>query len=514
VRSQSVFRGESGAVAIWVAGSIAAMIGIIALSVDLGRTVTEDTELKWAADAAALAGARQLDGTAGARDRARLAAAGTLSGVGVGLTSNRDTYDNDSSAVQVIDVKFLSKLGPGEGTAGDVEATNDGNAAYIQVTVEQKIINNMLIQVVGGPSSSAAQQRSVAGYRSTICQVPPLMICNPFEETNPNASLPAGMGILIKDGGGNEAYWGPGNYALLEIPGLPGASAIRAAFASLYGSPICFDPDLVTTKPGQSISVNDGLNVRLDIYQGATSGLKSSSLHYPAKNSVKGLGDRGSSATKCNPKIDDYDLYTGDDDPADIVQYPRDKCFYTNTCAVTGAGIRYGNGEWNKADYCRINYGDSTCSAISSPSGKEIDTRYGFYRAEVESQVVPQLEEDVKDLCYTGSPPAATRDPLSDGTPWGELPIGTDVREIGFDITANGPDRRVLVAAMVNCIDQRNKGNLSGHKTVEVVKWVLLFLTEAAGQYGDQAEIFLEVIRDLDIENDVTYPHDLVQLYR
>jgi hypothetical protein len=500
--SRSAGLGESGAVAIWVAGTLAAMIGIIALSVDLGRTATSDTELKWAADAAALAGARQLDGEAGARDRARLAATGALTGVGVGLTSNTETYGSTSGAVEVVNVKFLSKLGPDNNTAEDVEATTDANARFIQVVVEQTTINNLFIQVVGGPDTSTAQQSSVAGQGSTICRVPPLMLCNPYEETNPAASLPPGMGILIKNGGGNEAYWGPGNYALLEIPGLPGADAIRDSFASLYGSPVCFDPDLVTTKPGQAVSVNAGLNVRLDMYQGSTNGLKSSPVHYPAKNSVKGLGVRAPSSTTCNPKIDEFDLYTGEGDPAELVQYPRDKCFYTNTCAVTGAGIRYGDGQWDKAAYCTVNYGDPTCAAVASPTGAEINTRYGFYRAEVESGVVPQqVNENVKNLCYTAKN-------------WDEIPTGTDVRPEGFDVTANGPDRRVVVAAMVNCNEQKAAGNLNGHKTVKVAKWVLLFLTEAAGQYGDQAEIFLEVIREMDVENDQTYAHDLVQLYR
>ena len=496
---------QSGAVAIWVAASLAAMVGIVALSLDLGRMATTDTELKWASDAAALAGARQLNGEAGARSRATLAAMGATGGVG--LTTNGDSFDGDPGAVKVVGVKFLSKLGPGDGTAGDVEATTDANARFIQVVVEQTVINNLFIQVVGGSATSAVQQSSVAGYGSTICRIPPLMLCNPYEETNPAASLPEGMGILVKNGGGNEAYWGPGNYALLEIPGLPGADAIRDAFAALHGSPVCFDPEHVTTKPGQAVSVNDGLNVRLDMYHGSTNGLKNSPDHYPAKNVVKGLGTRAPSATTCNPKPDDYDLYTGEGDPAELMQYPRDKCFYTNTCATTGAGIRYGDGQWDKAAYCLVNYGMTDCDdpvtgVVKSPTGKPINTRYGFYRAEVESGTVPQhANENVKNLCYSNKT-------------WDQLKTGTDVRPEGFDITADGPDRRVVVAALVNCEQQKALGNLNGHKTVEVAKWVLMFLTEAAGQYGDQAEMFFEVIREMDMDNDETYAHEIVQLYR
>ncbi len=496
--------GESGAVAVWLAGTLAVMIGIIALSFDLGRSATTDTELKWASDAAALAGARQLDGMAGARDRARLAATGALTGSGVGLTANVDTFDADADAVEVINVKFLTSLGPGEGTAGDVEATTDENAHFIQVVVEQSTVGNLFIQVVGGPDTTVLQASSVAGYGAALCNIPPLMLCNPDETpTNTDVNLTPGMGILVKDGGGNKAFWGPGNYALLEIPGLPGVNNIREAFASLGGSPVCFD-NLVTTEPGNPVAVNAGINVRLDMYKGVTSGLKNDSNYYPAKNVVKGLGyGRGGGATQCDPKTTNFNTWSGPGDPngAEILQYPRDNCFYNGSCA------RFGDGQWSKADYCTVNYGNSNCippgsgTPIASPTGKEIATRYGFYRAEVESGNVPEQIEDVTDLCYTADS-------------WDDLPIGTDVREEGFDMTANGPDRRVLVSAVVNCEQQKALGNLNGKKTVPVASWVLMFMTEAAGQYGDQQELFLEVIREIDLGQDDAVAHEIVQLYR
>ncbi len=497
--SRSARLGESGAVAVWMAVTIAAMIGIIALSLDLGRSATTDTELKWASDAAALAGARQLDGAAGARDRARLAATGALSGSGVGLTANTDTFDADADNVEVVDVKFLSTLGPGEGTAGDVEATTDADAHFIQVVVEEATVNNLFIQVVGGADTTTLQESSVAGYGAAICNVPPLMFCNPNEDVSPEVNLTPGMGILVKDGGGNKAFWGPGNYALLEIPGLPGVNNIREGFASLGGSPVCYD-NLVTTEPGNPVAVNAGINVRLDMYKGATNGLKNDSDYYPAKNVVKGLGyGRGGGATQCDPKTTGFNTWSGPGDPdgAELVQYPRDNCFYNGTCT------RFGDGVWSKADYCNVNYGNNTCSqVIPAPSD---GTRYGLYRAEVESSQVPQQVsppiEDVTDLCYTADT-------------WGNLKIGTDVRPEGFVLAPNGPDRRVLTAAVVNCEQQKALGNLNGKKTVAVASWVLMFMTEAAGAYGDQQELFLEVIREIDLGQDDAIAHEIVQLYR
>ena len=110
----------------------------------------------------------------------------------------------------------------------------------------------------------------------------------------------------------------------------------------------------------------------------------------------------------------------------------------------------------------------------------------------------------MKNLCYTAKN-------------WSELPAGTDVRADGFDTTADGPDRRVVVSAVVNCNQQKALGNLNGKKTVEVAKWVLMFMTEAAGSYGDppaQQELFLEVIRSIDLDQDKAVAHEIVQLYR
>jgi Flp pilus assembly protein TadG len=499
MRPRSTVRDDSGAVAIWVGATLAVLIGIVGLSIDLGRASTADTELKWAADAAALAGARQLDGTAGARARATAAAMGAA---GVGLTSNKDSFDDDDAAVEVASVKFLSKLGPGEGPAGDIEATTDENARYIQVVVEQTVINNVLIQIIGGESTTPVQRSSVAGYGSTICRIPPLMFCNPDETpTNKEVNLTPGMGVLMKDGGGNKSQWGPGNYGLLEIPGLPGADAIRDSLASLHGSPVCFDPSLVTTEPGNPVSVNAGINVRLDMFSGSTNSLKNNATTYPAKNIVKGLGygqPEDPSATKCKPSTGGYDLYTGEGDAAEIMPYPRDKCFYAGTCT------RFGDGQWDKAAYCTTTHGDATCSTVeawATANGKDISTRYGLYRAEVESGLVPNQVEDVKSLCYQRKT-------------WDELPKGTDVRPEGFVVGADGPDRRVLVTAIVNCQQQKELGNLNGKKSVEVAEWALMFLTEAAGEYGDNQQIFLEYIRSIEMENDETYAHEIVQLYR
>jgi hypothetical protein len=41
-----------------------------------------------------------------------------------------------------------------------------------------------------------------------------------------------------------------------------------------------------------------------------------------------------------------------------------------------------------------------------------------------------------------------------------------------------------------------------------------MFMPEAAGEYGDNQQIFLEAIREIELEQDKTIAHEMVQLYR
>jgi hypothetical protein len=77
----------------------------------------------------------------------------------------------------------------------------------------------------------------------------------------------------------------------------------------------------------------------------------------------------------------------------------------------------------------------------------------------------------------------------------------------------DNPDRRVLAVAVVDCDAEGVKGNTTN---VVVDKWLLMFLTQAVGYYvgGDDNDLFLEFIREVDWDNDQTIAHEIVQLYR
>ncbi len=78
---RSLIRDNRGAVAIYIAIITPVMIGVGALTLDIGRLITLHTELQYAADSASLAGARELDRFDGAIARARAAAAGAVANI-------------------------------------------------------------------------------------------------------------------------------------------------------------------------------------------------------------------------------------------------------------------------------------------------------------------------------------------------------------------------------------------------------------------------------------------------
>ena len=87
-------RARDGGVAVTVAVTSTVLIGILAISIDLGRAYTLSTELDNAADAYAIAGATQLDQTPGACLRAIRAAADSS-------LANTETFASNASGSDV-----------------------------------------------------------------------------------------------------------------------------------------------------------------------------------------------------------------------------------------------------------------------------------------------------------------------------------------------------------------------------------------------------------------------------
>jgi Flp pilus assembly protein TadG len=167
-----------GVILPYVALMLVVFIGFGALALDGGRYMSESTQMQAAADALALAGARELDGQAGSRDRATNAinamVSNGLTGLGYG------------AALTHAAPQFYSALDPvGSGGFSGTAATSDYDARFVAVTVNPVTIPTVmpvLFVKPGEANSFSAGGFAVAGFKNrAVCGVSPVFICNPYE---------------------------------------------------------------------------------------------------------------------------------------------------------------------------------------------------------------------------------------------------------------------------------------------------------------------------------------------
>ena len=115
----SLWRNRSGAVALYIAIVGALTIGSAVLAIDYGRLTVLRAQMQNAADAAAMAGAAQLDAQANAIARATDVAQNAA-----------EQTSGLAGALTVSNVTVLRQIDP-----VDLVATTDQNAAFVRVTM-------------------------------------------------------------------------------------------------------------------------------------------------------------------------------------------------------------------------------------------------------------------------------------------------------------------------------------------------------------------------------------------
>ncbi len=121
-------RDERGNVIIYVSVSIATLMGMIGLALDGGRAMITHSEAQSAADAAALAGASQLDSLSGACARAKTEAVAVANQQRFAVNGPANVTIASGSPV------CLSSLPATDSADASGYATTSDTAPYIQVT--------------------------------------------------------------------------------------------------------------------------------------------------------------------------------------------------------------------------------------------------------------------------------------------------------------------------------------------------------------------------------------------
>jgi Flp pilus assembly protein TadG len=530
-----LWRNADGAVAPTVALSLTALIAAGGIAFDYAHLASLDTELQSAADQAALAAAAQLDGEDGACERAVSAARNML--------ANQTKMANDQLAVTIADpgvcnadtsitfnanasIRFYQDVGH------NTPSTDDSNAKFVMVVVDDRVANYALTPVAAAFNSGEMHAQAYAGLDSAICKVPPLMLCNPNENADPDFTIGnyVGKGIrLVANDGGNNPV--PGNFGFLatgyDSSGTNGAAVLRRVLGRTNVPFDCVSGDGVTTEPGNMINVRDALNTRFDMYENAlTTGGPNSTCGSTGSGCPPSINSRKDLVRKANgcgfqmngsgngwrepdnnypnrPIEASHALTDAQIATVAPMGYPRDICHAFGNNSVTGdcppvtagAGSRIGTGIWDRFAYFKsrstgpnAEYPEvasmTTANTVAFNTflqnnfGTTTPSRYLVYTTEITNRAT-RLRSNVNG----GSGLTSVSQPVC--SPPGVIPSATDI------------DRRVLSVAVINCAAENVHGRTDD---VDVAKWIDIFLVEPSVARTrtvtrtENSDVYVEVI--------------------
>jgi Flp pilus assembly protein TadG len=455
------------------------VLGTGGLILDFGRVWNSQSELQAFADHAALVAAGELDGNPDAITRSNAALAQ--------LISDRQAYASQDVTLDENDlqVTFLSGL-PAADTddnLGPFVTVDPALAQFVRVAVNPHTVSTIfadaLLAVSGNDQVDfGVGAAAVAGYTQFVCDISPLMFCPPsgMDRETLRSWLP-GRQIRLKA----QNFWGPGAFGLLDVNfdengpcGSPnqGANFFRCAVAVERSITRCFSRRGVDVRPGQAVGPSEsGLNTRFDIYTTSLNSERDNPDFAPAPNVIKGYKASGGGCVGNNPT------------PSNVAPLPQASCLLAENCS--GPSIRFSDSQTvdpgQRDAYVAQNHPD-----FDKTEGA--NTRYGMYRNEIENSVGGDILDTSAGLDESGRPTCSSN-------------MSTD------------PDRRVLVAAAVDC-NGLPPGNASN---VPVIDFYRIFMTNIAGA-PDPADVWVEVIEHVDPfsagEPGSGFAHDVVQLYR
>lgn len=477
---------DQGAIIVFWAVTLVAILGIVALSFDFGKKAATQSELQSFADQVALAAAGELDGNSDAITRATNAAANLIvdqQTFAVGARALSGSNDYTLTFYRSLPSSDTAVVDPGVTTIP--AQARYARARAVPRTVPFSLTGAFDVLRGGTTANPAIGAVAVAGFTQYACDITPLMFCIP--STGFRAKDNVGKMVLLR-AGGKGAAWGPGDFGFLDpaglevdpngnCAGLNGANLTACLIGGTGALTQCYSQRGVNTEPGQKVGLeNSAFNVRFDIYGTLMNSKKNNPIFAPAPNVIKGMVPKGNGSA-C--------LGNNSDVSPNTVGLPRDGCFATGTCAN---GNRFGNGNWTagRTNYVSTNYG----AAVADPHASAT-TRYEYYKAEIQS---------------AGGGASTTRILPANRAESGRPQCSSQ--------QSSDPDRRVVVAAAIDCAANPVRGNTTN---IPVTEFVKMFMTEPVGA-TNTFDMYVEIIGSAqsggNTGSTVGSFHDVVQLYR
>ena len=251
---------ERGSTMIMAAILMLGLLMSVGLCIDISRIYMTHTELKNAADAAALAAARELNsGSSGINDAVARANAIV------------NSYGFSRQPVTISTIEFGVNLDGNYVNAVTAAASPD-NIRFVRVTT-QSVSTAMLFSSAALGGSRTQTGQSVAGMSvglNTICDFFPVAVAL----TDPNPAPNTTMTLTFTQGTNNQAILVDKNYIVLEVPDINGNGSPETAVLSAGVTNICQRisvnvPFHMTPSANQNNGprqITDGINTRFNLY--------------------------------------------------------------------------------------------------------------------------------------------------------------------------------------------------------------------------------------------------------
>lgn len=266
-------RSESGSVLVMTVIAMFAFTLVLGTAIDVSRMYMMRAELQTAADAAALAAARELDGDlSGVNNAANRAIAIANSYQKLGQAGRAITVAKNTGVEFAVNLNTADgngrtyvNWGTFNGWTTAQKAAFADKVRFVRVTTNSGSIGMIFSTGVLGSAHTEART-ATAGLSpgiNTPCDLVPLSAYN-----NTGAPFVPGNTYTIRLDPGNAVS--PGNYLILSFPGCQGGNCTRDGLAGMNNQCATLGSTLtIDTQPGvQTGPVSQGINSRFDQYQG------------------------------------------------------------------------------------------------------------------------------------------------------------------------------------------------------------------------------------------------------
>jgi Flp pilus assembly protein TadG len=253
--------GERGSIMIMTAIYALALMLMVGLCLDVSRFYLVRAELQNAADAAALAGARELNGGTGGIDNAVAKAQSIVNTQGLRTKTN----------VTIQTVEFATEVDGTYMSAADAKVVGTvEQIQYVRVTTSVSTTDVLFATRALGATHDESRQ-AVAGMSiglDSICDFFPAAVAL----ANPSPSPGTLMDLKFNQGTGNSATLLDKDYIILEVPNITGTGEVETSllaaglpnFCKKLGDNINMTP---SSNPNNGPRASgDGMNTRFNVY--------------------------------------------------------------------------------------------------------------------------------------------------------------------------------------------------------------------------------------------------------